>query len=173
MDEHMFFIKFELRLVKINVEWHHTLLSSLSLCFFFSSSHLRTLQICLHVLRFRQLPQLPQFSLRRQGGQVPHFFLFLFSRSTLTSAFPLGVARDRSPACWCSMSIDLRREDLLVKCCLCKKVSAFFTPVEKSLLLTGSELDLGLSLGMVVLVVLRLNISKNERDLKTWIKNCV
>lgn len=43
--------------------------------FFFSTSHLRSLQIWC-VRRLVQLVQAPQFSSRRQGSQVPHRFRF-------------------------------------------------------------------------------------------------
>ncbi|TNN76320.1 hypothetical protein EYF80_013399 [Liparis tanakae] len=79
--------------------------------------------ICLPVLRFRQLAQLRQFSLRRQGVQSPHFFLFLFWRPAAVSREVSREAstgdREKSPACWCSVSMYLLRGDVFSEGFLC------------------------------------------------------
>ena len=56
--------------------YHHLLTSRAADGFFFSSSHLRNLQIWWPVLRFRQLLHCSQFIRRRQGGHMPQRFRF-------------------------------------------------------------------------------------------------
>ena len=87
-------------------------LTSHSLRLLFNSSHLRSLQICLPVFRFKQFAQVPQFSLRRQGTQAPHFFLRFFCRSMAASRESSKGEREKSPACWCSLSMYLLRGDI-------------------------------------------------------------
>jgi len=75
----------------------HTLTSRAAEGFFFSSSHLRNLQIWWPVLRFRQLLHWSQLIRRRQGGHMPQRFRF-FLPELIAEASSLCAGYSARPA---------------------------------------------------------------------------
>lgn len=149
-----------------------TTLTSHSSRLLFSWSHLRILQICLPVLRFKQFAQLPQFSLRRQGPQSPHFFLLFFWRSAAVSGESSKGEREKSPACWCSVSMYLLRGDVFSEDVLCEWGDrASSAPVGNVSMSSGGGPVPFLALGMAaVLTCLFCVLNSLQTSLKKFLK---
>lgn len=82
---------------------HPSLTSRAAEGFFFSSSHLRNLQIWWPVLRFRQLLHCSQLIRRRQGGHMPQRFRF-FLPELIAEASSLCAGYSARPAMCSALS---------------------------------------------------------------------